>query len=227
MLNLVQFSHKSKNRTDVNYVKKRIMILYFNKGGLSATSPFSILTSPKLASPPSPPDRQFLLIGGFGKKSAQKDKTFVIALISVQKRSRNKSLNLYSQIFMFENKNYLWRRFIEQGWGTRLQQLAHCEYWRSTRKIFWKCHCKFPRVLFSLSYVVHTFFWCTFETKFFLLSFSWADEKEKCAKLTQLFAPSASCDGIHFLRYKTSNPFILLWKSTVGKYINIKYMYIK
>ena len=62
---------------------------------------------------------------------------------------------------------------------------------------------------------------------FFLLSFSWADEKEKCAKLTQLFAPSASCDGIHFLRYKTSNPFILLWKSTNWKYINIKYMYMK
>ena len=74
------------------------------------------------------------------------------------------------------------------------------------------------------SYILLMYVWKKY---FFLLSFSWADEKEKCAKLTQLFAPSASCDGIHFLRYKTSNPFILLWKSTIWKYINIKYMYMK
>ena len=130
-----------------------------------------------------------------------------------------------------------WRQKVKEkyptDWLNKAMELD-CSNWHimniedPPEHFVWKCQCLVPKVVFCLSYVVHTFFWCTFEKKyFFLLSFSWADEKEKCAKLTQLFAPSASCDGIHFLRYKTSNPFILLWKSTNWKYINIKYMYIE
>ena len=52
-------------------------ISYFNKGGLLATSPFSILALPILAT---------------------------------------------------KSEGEVPNRLIEQGWGTRLQQLAHCEY---------------------------------------------------------------------------------------------------
>ena len=52
---------------------------------------------------------------------------------------------------------------------------------------------------------------------------AWKDEKKKCARLTQLFAPSASCNGGHFPDIK-HQILLCFWKEVKFEKLNLFFL---
>ena len=68
-----------------------------------------------------------------------------------------------------------WRQKVKEkyptDWLNKAMEL-YCSNWHNMNiedppEFFWKCQCLVPKVVFWVSYVVHAFFWCTFEKIFF------------------------------------------------------------